>query len=48
MRFVIYFIVYSSYSNCIAAHGVDIHTWARDQPVGAGTPRLIIIGVYSA
>jgi len=26
MCFVIYFIVYSSYSNFIAAHDVDIHT----------------------
>jgi len=47
MRFFIYFIAYSSYSKFIAAHGVDIHAWARDQPVGAGTPRLIIIGFYS-
>ena len=27
MCFFIYFIVYSSYSNFIAVHGVDIHTW---------------------
>jgi len=26
MCFIIYFIVFSSYSNFIAAHGVDIHT----------------------
>jgi len=45
--FIIYFIVYSIYSNLIAKHGVDIHTWARDQPVAAGTQRLIIIEVYS-
>jgi len=47
MFLYIYFIVYSSYSNFIAAPGVDIHTWARDRPVAAGTQRLIIIGVYS-
>jgi len=45
--FIIYFIVYSSYSKFIAKYDVDIHTWARDQPVAAGTQRLITIGVYS-
>jgi len=31
--FCIYLLVYSDCSNCIAAHCVDIHAWAREQPV---------------
>jgi len=47
MCFGIYLIVYSSYSNFVAAHDVDIHTWARDYSLAAGTQKLIVIGVCS-
>ena len=45
--FFIYFVVYSNHFNCIAAHGVGVHNWAREQPVQAGTQRRIISGVSS-
>jgi len=44
--FFIYVLVYSNNFDCIAAHGVGVHTRARLQPVAAGTHRRNIIGVY--
>ena len=38
-----FFLVYSNYSNFIATHSVGIHTWAQEQPVAAGTQRLIML-----
>ena len=37
IRFFIYFVVHLNLSNCIASHGVGVHTWAREKPVPAGT-----------
>jgi len=42
MCFIIYFIVFSSYSNFIAAHGVDIHTWARVEVDGIDTKKDVV------